>query len=180
MLDDEPHESANDRDALPTTKGRPVHSTKSGYVTAVQSNLLLSVARSGDGFVRVIARPVPSSWQRRPLPTFMTMTEIDPQAVRDAIYLEDVRASDGDIQFNVHLNVEIALRALSPGINDPYTAISALDHLSASLAMVLQRGAPSSLICDKDGNPRVWLEILDVKEIVGAALHPLRRAARAT
>ncbi|MBB99267.1 MAG: hypothetical protein CML67_06990 [Rhodobacteraceae bacterium] len=179
LLDDEPHESATDREALPTTPGRPVHSTKSGYVTAVQSKLLLSAARSGDGFVRVIARPGAFVVAKTPVAYIHDDDgEIDPRAVRDAIYLEDVRAPDGDIQFNVHLNVEIALRALSPGINDPYTAISALDHLSASLAMVLQRGAPSSLICDKDGNPRVWLELLDVKEIVGAALHPLRRAAR--
>jgi uncharacterized membrane protein len=179
LLDDEPHESSADRDALPNTPGRPVYSKKSGYVTAVQSKLLLSAARSADGFVRVVARPGAFVVAKTPIAYIHDEDgEIDPQTVRDAIYLEDVRAPDGDIQFNVHLNVEIALRALSPGINDPYTAISALDHLSASLAMVLQRGAPSSLICDKDGNPRVWLELLDVKDIVGAALHPMRRAAR--
>ncbi|WP_208979144.1 DUF2254 domain-containing protein [Stappia stellulata] len=179
LLDDEPHERANDRDALPETPGRPVLARKSGYVTAVQSRLLLSAAGSDDGFVRMVARPGLFVLANTPV-AFLHGDEdaIDQKAIREAIYIEDVRSPDGDIQFNVHLNVEIALRALSPGINDPYTAISALDHLSASLAMVLQRGAPSSLIRDADGTPRVWLDILNVKNIVGTALHPLRRAAR--
>ncbi|SDU03831.1 DUF2254 domain-containing protein [Stappia sp. ES.058] len=179
LLDDEPHEAASDREALPTTPGRAVLSEKSGYVTTVQTHLLQSAARAGDGFVRMVARPGVFVVAKTPIAYLHDENDaIKPQVVRDAVYLEDVRAPDGDIQFNVHLNVEIALRALSPGINDPYTAISALDHLSASLAMVLQRGAPTSLIRDKNGTPRVWLEILDVKEIVGTALHSLRRGAR--
>jgi uncharacterized membrane protein len=180
LLDDEPHESANDAERIPTTARRPVLSEKSGYVTTVQSQRLLEAARAGKGFVRMVARPGVFVLAGTPIAYVHEDNgdTVRDGSIREAIYLEDVRSPDGDIQFNVHLNIEIALRALSPGINDPYTAISAIDHLSASLAMVLQRGAPSSLICDDEETPRVWLDILDVKEIVGTALHPLRRAAR--
>lgn len=43
-----------------------------------------------------------------------------------------------DIEFAFHQLVEIALRALSPGINDPFTAISCIDKISAGLQCIRQ------------------------------------------
>ena len=176
LLADEPREAPDDRDALPDDPGRPVKSTRSGYVTAVHQEPLLKTAKACDGFIRMIASPGHFFIAGQPLA--YVWGDADEKAIRASVLIADARAPDGDIQFNIHLNVEIALRALSPGINDSYTAISALDQLSASLALILQRGVPSSLVCDSEGNPRVWIELLEVKDMVGTALHPLRRATR--
>ena len=180
LLADEPKEEPDDRNAIPDDEGEPVLARISGYVTAVQAEALLRHAVEYDGFVRVIARPGRFIIAGTPIAVLHRVDgdrEALAEAVHRSVLLADARSADGDILFNVHLNVEIALRALSPGINDSYTAISALDQLSASLAIILQRGAPSSLICDKEDKPRVWLELIEVKEIVGTALHPMRRAA---
>ncbi len=182
LLEKEPRERPDDASAVPDGTGRAVTARRSGYVTAVEAAPILAEASRVDGFVRVVARPGHFILADTPI-AFLhdggdgEKARIDAEVVHDAILLADARAADGDILFNVHLSVEIALRALSPGINDPYTAISAIDQLSASLAMILRRGAPTSLLCDDDGNPRVWLELIGVGEIVGTALHPLRRAA---
>jgi uncharacterized membrane protein len=176
LLADEPREAPDDRKQLPDKPGKPVTSERSGYVTSIQQAPLLKAASECSGFIRVVASPGHFLIAGQPLA--YVWGEPDEKTVRSAVLIADARAPDGDIQFNIHLNVEIALRALSPGINDSYTAISALDQLSASLALILQRGVPSSLVCDDDGNPRVWIELLEVKDMVGTALHPLRRATR--
>ena len=183
LLDEEPAEKADDRDAVPDGEGRAVIARRSGYVTAVEAPPILHEATKKDGFVRVVARPGHFILASTPIAYLHDEGEhdkakrIDEDVLHASILLADARAADGDILFNVHLSIEIALRALSPGINDPYTAISAIDQLSASLGMILQRGAPSSLVCDDDEKPRVWLELIEVGEIVGTALHPLRRVA---
>ena len=180
LLADEPKEEPDDRNAIPQGEGEPVLARSSGYVTAVQAEALLRHAVEEDGFVQVVARPGHFIIAGTPIAILHRVDGKDKalaEAVHRSVLLADARSADGDILFNVHLNVEIALRALSPGINDSYTAIGALDQLSASLAIILQRGAPSSLICDKEGKPRVWLELIEVKEIVGTALHPMRRAS---
>ena len=43
------------------------------------------------------------------------------------------KTAQQDLEFSIHQMVEIAARALSPGVNDPYTAIACIDHLSATM-----------------------------------------------
>lgn len=178
LLAEEAKEEPDDEDAIPVSEPKEVLAERSGYVTAVFGNTLLEQATKSDGFIRIIAHPGAFVIAGAPIAyLYDGAKDIDADEIQAAVSINDARAPEGDIQFNIHLNVEIALRALSPGINDAYTAISAIDHLSASLARILQRGVPSSLMFDDDGSPRVWLELLALKDIVGAALHPLRRAA---
>lgn len=93
------------------------------------------------------------------------------------VSIGDARAPESDVQFNVHLMVEIALRALSPGVNDSYTAIAALDQLSASLVVLMRSPTLEARLRDKQGTIRVTANMISVKELLGAAVHPIRRAA---
>ncbi|MGF1475469.1 MAG: DUF2254 domain-containing protein [Geminicoccaceae bacterium] len=178
LLDASPREEADDVDVIPDGEFEFVEAGKAGYVTSVGADTLVQMAKQEDGFIEVVTRPGRFVLEGMPIARlYGGAREGDVAQVRNQIVIDDARAPEGDIQFNVHLNVEIALRALSPGINDAYTAISALDHLSSSLAQVLQRGVPSPIYWDADEKPRVWLALIGVEEIVGTALHPLRRAA---
>ena len=47
------------------------------------------------------------------------------------------------------------MRALSPGVNDPYTALVTIDRLSLSLARIMQRGPAQTQWCDDDGDLRL-------------------------
>jgi uncharacterized membrane protein len=74
--------------------------------------------------------------------------------------------------------VEIAARALSPGVNDFYTAIACVDHLAAAMALMLEKGLPSNLLHDDSGRLRVELYCLTFQDLADAALHPIRQDAR--
>ncbi|MHA7776884.1 DUF2254 domain-containing protein [Roseibium sp. M-1] len=179
LLAKEPREKADDRDGIPDLPVHTVPSRRSGYVTFIDSHRLIDLARSCDGFIEVLVTPGTFVIEGMPIAKLGTEAgKPDLSRVQQTFRIGKARAPEGDIQFSVHLMVEIALRALSPGVNDSYTAISAIDHLSASCARILQRGAPTSLIDDDDGTPRVWLTILEVHELLETAIGPLRQAAR--
>ncbi|WP_299815854.1 DUF2254 domain-containing protein [uncultured Roseibium sp.] len=178
LLSSEPREQPNDRELIPSLPVHPVPATESGYVTFIDSAKLMTLARDLDGFVEVLVPAGAFVIEGMPIAEVRTkVEEPDVKGLRLAFRIGKARAPEGDIQFSVHLMVEIALRALSPGINDAYTAISAVDHLSASLARILQRGAPSSLLQDDDDTPRLWMKLLPVRDILNAAVRPLRQSS---
>ena len=179
LLANEPREKSDDSENIPDKPIHQVPSRRSGYVTFIDSVRLIDFARECDGFVKVLVSP--GTFVIEGMPIAELRSEADKPKlgkVQRAFHIGKARAPEGDIQFSVHLMVEIAIRALSPGVNDSYTAISAIDHLSASCARILQRGAPTSLIEDDEGTPRVWLTILEVHELLETAISPLRQSAR--
>ncbi|GAB4576877.1 MAG: DUF2254 domain-containing protein [Roseibium sp.] len=179
LLTSEPREKPDDRNEIPDLPATAVAARRSGYVTFIDSEALIAFARDLDGFVEVLVPPGTFVIEGMPIATVRSkVDEPDCSKLHPAFQVSKARAPEGDIQFSVHLMVEIALRALSPGINDSYTAISAIDHLSASVARILQRGAPSSLLADEDGTPRLWLNLLEVHDILNAAMRPLRQCSR--
>ncbi len=179
QMRDEPDDHSEESEYTPESEGIPIKAPSAGYIRGVDIPALKAIAEETGGFVQMCVRPGDYVVAGSPLArVFDGATEADTSAILATILIGDTRAPEGDIRFHMHLAVEIALRALSPGINDSYTAISAIDHLSGSLATILQRGVPRSLHCNNEGTPRVWMEIMGMKEIVGVVMHPLRRAAR--
>ncbi|WP_171236813.1 DUF2254 family protein [Ruegeria sp. HKCCA6837] len=88
------------------------------------------------------------------------------------------RDPTGDIRFSVHLLVEIALRALSPGVNDTFTAIVCIDRLSASLARAWSSKLCTGVYRDDDGNVRVVYPSITAEALFHDSMPALRRAAR--
>ena len=63
--------------------------------------------------------------------------------MNDAFVLGNQRTAAQDIEFSFQQLVEIAVRALSPGINDPFTAIACVDRLGSALCRLARRDMPS-------------------------------------
>lgn len=74
--------------------------------------------------------------------------------VRSAFALGGMRTAAQDLHFLIDELVEIALRALSPGINDPFTAITALHWLGAATAELAERDLGADSLADPDGKLR--------------------------
>lgn len=55
------------------------------------------------------------------------------ERLRSTLIIGDVRTAEDDLEFSIRQHVEVALRALSPAINDPFTAMAAVDWLGAAL-----------------------------------------------
>src|SRR5690606_26944955 len=79
--------------------------------------------------------------------------------------------------YSVRQLVEIALRALSSGVNDPYTALAAIDRMALSLGRVLKRGPPQMVWRDAEGNPRLAAPGSDFEGILDVAFTQIRQAA---
>ena len=157
-----------------------VEAPRAGYVASLDVERIVSAASQADTTVKLEVSP--GDFVLMGMPVASLSCHDDPQmvvrAIKSAIVISDVRTPEGDPVFSIHLLVEIALRALSPGTNDAYTAIACIDHLSAAFARLLHEGLPASVRRDKDGNPRVAVSGLKFATLFGTAFHPVRRGAR--
>ncbi len=92
-------------------------------------------------------------------------------------FVELSRDRVGDASFGIRQLVDIALRALSPGINDPTTATDVLQHLTGPLRDILTRSLPPRIV--GDGEKRVYLpEAPGYGDYVHLAFEEIRLAAR--
>jgi uncharacterized membrane protein len=85
------------------------------------------------------------------------------------------RSEHQDVTFLFQELAEMASRALSPGINDPFTAIACLDWMTAGLARAAQGSLPSMYRYDPDGNLRVLAHPPAFEELAAAAYDQIRQ-----
>jgi uncharacterized membrane protein len=92
---------------------------------------------------------------------------------------EPARSDAGTVHFSMNLLVEIALRALSPGVNDTFTALAVSDMLSGALSEVARAPPRPAVLRGPDGAARLILPGAPIRALLDEAYHPLRRAAAA-
>jgi uncharacterized membrane protein len=155
----------------------PVPAAGAGYVQQIDGQQLMKTAAERDLILRIECRPGAFVRPDRPLALVLA----DPPPEDDVIdrlgsaFTWDVKRSPTqDIMFLVDQLVEIAARALSPGLNDPFTAMNCVEWLTTALAKVAGRELPSPCRFDPDGNLRVVAWPIDFPEMAEAAFGALR------
>ena len=130
----------------------------SGYLQLIDDDSLLDQAQQHDIVLRLHVQPGDFVHPGRKIadarPTGR-ITESARAAIAEAFAVGIRRTALQDIRFLVDELVEIAARALSPRVNDPFTAITCIDWLGAALVDVSLGAAPSRLRADKNGALRV-------------------------
>ena len=176
--------SHGDRPVLvtqPAGDGRLVRADSSGYVEHVDDESLLTAAVERDVLVRLTVRAgshvVPGSVLAEVWPVERT-DDACAGAVRGAIVLGDQRTEQQDIEFGFQQLEQIALRALSPGINDPFTAGICVDRLGVTLCSLAERPRPSRLTTDDAGRSRVIAQEITFAELLVSAFDEIRRSGR--
>jgi len=165
----------------PEAWGPRVFAPHSGYLQAIDEDGLLELAREHALLVRVCRRPgafVIEGEEMARLAPSPLLNESLTQHVGAMFIIGRERNSTEDVEFVVSQLVEVALRALSPGINDPFTAISCIDWLAAGLSVMAGRVIPSKHRCDSHGNLRVCAESVTFEDIAGLAFNQIRQAAQ--
>jgi uncharacterized membrane protein len=94
-----------------------------------------------------------------------------------AFQIGNGRTPTQDVEYAVKQLTEMAVRAMSPAINDPFTAMTCLDHIGDGLVKFVQQGARGSHYSDQDGQLRLILEPVTFAELLGAAFDLLRHAS---
>uniref|UniRef100_UPI003516B28E DUF2254 domain-containing protein n=1 Tax=Alteriqipengyuania sp. TaxID=2800692 RepID=UPI003516B28E len=132
-------------------EGQPVLAAGSGYIQVIDWQQLLKVTRASGAELQMAVRTgdfvhpsVPIGyWSGKP-------HDGCDDDVRDCLALGEARTPTQDLHFMIDELVEIGLRALSPGINDPFTAISALHWIGAATAELGQRTLTSPVETEDD------------------------------
>lgn len=97
--------------------------------------------------------------------------------LQDAIVTGPIRTPVQDPAFPVTQLNQLIARALSPGINDPGTAITCIDWFSLSLSPVIDRDLPGCVLEDPDGTPRVLVRCPRFDQLISVIYAPLREMA---
>lgn len=137
---------------------RLVTASHTGYIQLVRDEDLLQLASRHDLVLRLRYQPGDFVHAGRALILVFPAERCDEeasQALADAFAIGSQRTALQDLRFLIDELVEIAARALSPGINDPFTAITCLDWLGAAMSDLSGREIPFHLRQDADGALRV-------------------------
>jgi uncharacterized membrane protein len=153
----------------------------SDYLQAVDTDRVMELAVEHDLVLTLGYRPGQFVFAGTPLARAWPAERVTEQvtaALRSTFYLGTRRTLLQDAQFAVDQLVEIAVRALSPGINDPFTAIACVDRLAAGLADFAGRDVPSPNRVDDAGRLRVVANAVSPEGVAGSTFHQIRQAAR--
>ena len=148
----------------------------SGYVRAIDADALLQIAEAHDLIVRIRHRPgdFVSEGDTLVLAWPHGRARDAGDDLRLAFAWGRQRTARQDVHFLVNELVEIAARALSPGVNDPFTAVSCLDWLGAALKRLAGRDFPAAERFDESGALRVVAHPTTFEEFVGGVFGQLR------
>lgn len=151
---------------------------RAGYVQAIEFGKLVEAGRRADVLIGLYFKPgdfVTEGGKSIAIYPGERCTPELAETVRDGVVIGIHRTPVQDVEFAIRHLVEIAVRALSPGINDPYTAISVINRLSASLSRLLQRRLPRAVFADEEGGVRVVCPRPTYASMIGAAFDQIRQ-----
>lgn len=156
----------------------PVPAPRTGYLCAVDADALLAIAVEHDLRMRLPHRPGHFIVEGRALLFFSTDRGLDDslcEALRRAFIIGPQRTLTQDVEFAVQQLVELAVRALSPAINDPFSAMACIDRLGGFLFRLSQRKMPSPQRYDRQGQLRVVAPSVTFGGLVEAAFDQIRQ-----
>ena len=156
----------------------PIRATGSGYLQAIDNEKLMKIAKKHKLLLRLKYRPGKFVVTGSDLVMVWPGEHVNQKLtdkINDAFILGKERNDQQDVEFPINQLVEIALRAISPAVNDPFTAIRCIDRLSVGLSHLAQRDIPSPYRYDDDNNLRVIAEPVTFAIATDAAFNQIRQ-----
>lgn len=150
-----------------------------GYIQRVDEEKLVSLAAEHDLVIRLTERPGAFVAEGTPVMRVhsLSRTACDEAVTRDlcrCIVTGKHRTPHQDGLYPIQQLVEIAAHALSPGINEPFTALTCLDWLGASLRGVAMSDEPAPWRHDPAGRLRIIARPLTFEQVAIAAFDQIR------
>jgi len=156
-----------------------VHARASGYVQAIDYGAATDCATANNAVIAIDVRPgqfVIAGQAIGRVDAKGDAGKAIEEPLLDAVVLGQERTMAQDLEFAFRAIVEVAVRALSPGVNDPNTAIACINQLGASLAVLLEHDEPPNCLCDDEGQPRVLFDRLTLDGLVDTSFDEIRQS----
>ncbi len=155
-----------------------------GFLTWVDQDGLLALAVEEEVMLRIDVHPgaflvrgtpLGSAWPTGSAPLAGESATRVAARVAGCIHVDFERTSAQDVGYGLRQLTDVANKALSPGINDPTTAIHALGHISSLLCALSDRDLGAEHLLDEDGAVRVVIHRPDLASYVDLGLSQPRR-----
>ncbi len=165
--------------AVPPAPSGPVHGkavtiSGNGFLQAVDGAVLAGWAEKHGATIAMRVRPGAFVPLGAPV-AVMSGSAYDCRAAFDeALTFGHRQAALQDIEYPVRQLNEIAVRALSPGINDPFTAASVIDRFGDALCRIAPRYFPSGAVT-RDGRVVVLLDVVSYDGLCDGMFHTIRQ-----
>lgn len=172
-------------------EGTHVRIRRSGYIQAIDGRFLVAFAerhnvvvrlerRPGDFVERgttvaVVLRREASTKRSRRMKPRRSKPRLD--GLLNVFIIGMQRTQQQDVAFVFHQLVEIALRALSPGINDSFTAMRCIDRLTDALIRIGENAFPSPYRYGESGELRVIALPLSFSVVLALVFNPIAESA---
>jgi uncharacterized membrane protein len=157
---------------------RQIPADSDGYVQYIGGDVLMRIATKNDLVLSISARPgvfvtqggcviaaYPKAW----------VSDKIEEDLRGAVVIGRDRTPYQDLEFAIRRIVELAQRSLSPGINDPTTALYCIDRLGQVFGRMADRDIPSPMRLDQSGELRVVTEVFDLGHVTCRAFAAIAR-----
>jgi uncharacterized membrane protein len=160
--------------------GGTVGAPSSGYLQFIQHQTLVRLATEKGAVIRLLHRPGHFVVRGQDMAVVWPPQAADSvtDALRRAHITGATRTLAQDLPFAVDQLVEIAIRALSPAVNDTFTALTCIDWLGESLCKVSARWHPVRVHRDSHGYVRVITAHISYERLVERAYEKIRQAGR--
>jgi uncharacterized membrane protein len=154
-------------------------SPASGYLQEIHHRALVSAAAKAGALISIPFRPGQFVLQGETLASISPASKLASLTplVSRSITMGRHRVLSQDLEFGVAQIVEIAIRALSPAINDTFTGIASVDLLGEALTILAEAPQCSGRWFDTNGKPRLQVRPLLLPRLVKQAFDQIRQAA---
>ncbi|MEO7493415.1 MAG: DUF2254 domain-containing protein [Massilia sp.] len=156
----------------------PVTDSRSGYLRHVDAEALADWAEQHGTALILLRRPGDYVFPGAPIALMTVAVDGAAKAIAARSVLAATRSGANDVEDAVRQLVEVAVRALSSGINDPHTAMSVLDRLGAALCELAGRRLDGA-VWIRAGAAVLVMPRIGYARLVGLMLHMIRQNAGA-
>ena len=156
---------------------RPIHAPTTDYLQVIEANNLINHAIDHNLLIRIAVHPgmfvihgdvIAQVWHKQVVDDDLV------EAIQNDFVFGDERTPVQDIAFLFNKLVEIAVRALSPGVNDPFTAMTCIDRLTEALIKITSTNIPSPYRFDEKDVLRVIASPIPLDELIHQVITPIR------
>ncbi len=158
------------------SRAEPVADPRRGYLQQLDDEGLADWAAAHGTALRLLIRPGDFVFPGAAIAAAMPPVAGVAEAIGDASAVGGQRVGSVGLDYAVRQLVEVAVRALSPGINDPHTAMSVLERLGAALCDVVPLHLPDGVHL-REGRVVLLVPALDYAGLLGAMFDLIRQNA---
>ena len=149
---------------------------QTGFVQGIDGSDMLYTAEQMEGVIRVLVAPGDFVFAGQRVAQILEgkLTDQHAAEITQCILIGSRRTPRQDVGCVIREMVEVAVRALSPGINDPYTAVTTVHYLTAALCKLAHREFPKAQRLDSNDKLRLIFQVTEFSDMLGQCFREIR------